>query len=116
VAAVGVRPASPSGLAGVSLRLEPQMSAALLDETDERVLEAGLPLLAAVTGREEHTWVQVKRWRYALPAGVGDPALRVVAGSRIVLAGDTFTGVDLEAVHVSGLTAAGAALAIAGGV
>lgn len=115
VSAVGARPPGPDGRRGVAVRLDPRTSADLIDGTDEQALAVGLPALAAVTGGDTHPWVQVKRWRYALPDAIGDMSLRVAAGSRVILAGDSFTGVDLEAVHGSGLQAAAAAWRIAGG-
>ena len=56
-------------------------------------------------------WRQLKRWRYAVPRGAAAGDCRPLDGP-VLLAGDALTGVDLGAVHASGLRAADAALAL----
>ena len=102
------------GITPVVARLDPARSRELLDAPDEVVGEAALPALMGALGAAELSWVQVKRWRYAVPDGHLDPRRANPAGSRIVLAGDGLTGArfggdDHAAVFASGLAAVGVA-------
>jgi predicted NAD/FAD-dependent oxidoreductase len=97
---------SPGGARPVVARLDPAASRMLLERSDEEVLALAMPAIAGVLGPPGVPWTQVKRWRYALPAGRADPSLVAVPESRIVLAGDAFTGTDLEAVMATGDRAA----------
>lgn len=106
------RPAG--GVVPAVARLGPDASARLLDAADEEVLARALPALAAALGpaAAEPEWVQVKRWRYAVPAGRLDRDAVNPPGSRVVVAGDAVTGAGFGAhrhaeVFASGLWAAG---------
>jgi predicted NAD/FAD-dependent oxidoreductase len=101
------------GVEPVVVRLAPDHSAGLIDASDDAVLAATLPALAAVIGEagEKPHWQQVKRWRFAVPTGVADPDAVNPAGVRIVVAGDTLTGAgfgssDHHRVYESGVIAA----------
>lgn len=96
--------------APVVARLDPALSAELLDAPDARVLEVALPALTAALGAEP-AWSQVKRWRFAVPEGRLDPDEVNPPGARIVVAGDTVTGAsfggdDHHRVFASGVDAA----------
>jgi renalase len=100
------------GVSPVVARLTPARSAALIDASDEAVLGLALPALARALGDAagDPDWVQVKRWRYAVPEGSLDPRRLNPIGSRIVLAGDSLTGAafggtDHAAVYASGAVA-----------
>jgi len=76
---------------------------------DERALPALAGLLGAASAQP--AWAQVKRWRFAVPAGPGDADAINPPGSRIVVAGDTLTGAgfassDHHRVYESGILAA----------
>lgn len=110
------------GVHALVARLTDQHAAALLDASDEDVLGVALPALARLLGDEaaDPAWVQVKRWRFAVPVGTLAPAVAAPAGNRIVLAGETvagagFGGRDHSAVYASGVAAARTAVAAAGG-
>ncbi len=96
--------------APVVARLGPELSAALLDASDARVLEEALPALAALFGAEP-AWSQVKRWRFAVPVGRLDADEVNPPDARIVVAGDAVTGAsfggeDHHRVFASGVDAA----------
>jgi predicted NAD/FAD-dependent oxidoreductase len=104
------------GVAPVVARLDDAHATRLLEAPDETVLAAALPALGAalVASSPEPAWVQVKRWRYAVPTGRLDGPSLNPPGTRIVLAGDSLTGASLggddhAAVFASGLVAVGAA-------
>ncbi len=114
-----VRRETPKGRAAVAgveafvARLDEAAARDLIDASDEAVLERALPALGAVVGAAgaEPAWVQVKRWRYAVPIGHLDAEAVNPAGSRIVIAGDTVTGAafgssDHHRVFASGVAAA----------
>ena len=88
------RRAPAGGVAPFVARLRPAESAALLDASDAAALERVLPALAELLGpaAAEPAWVQVKRWRFAVPRGRLQPEHVGPPGSRIVLAGDSVTG------------------------
>ena len=97
------------GVEALVARLDEETSIDLLDASDEAVCERVLPALEPLAG--EPVWVQIKRWRYAVPRGHLDAALANPPGSRIVIAGDTVTGAgfgspDHHRVFASGLGAA----------
>lgn len=101
------------GVEALVARMDPESSRALLDGSDEAVLARALPALAAELGRAaaDPAWVQVKRWRYAVPRGRLDDDVVNPPGSRIVVAGDTVTGAtfggrDQHRVAESGVVAA----------
>jgi hypothetical protein len=101
------------GISPLVARLSERESAELLDASDEDALARALPALADAigSGAAEPAWVQVKRWRYAVPAGPADPAAVNPPGVRIVVAGDTLTGAgfggsDHHRVYDSGIAAA----------
>ncbi len=94
-------------------RLGDDAARELLDASDEAVLDRALPALAIAVGTvgADPAWVQVKRWRYAVPIGHLDADAVNPAGSRIVIAGDTVTGAsfgssDHHRVFASGVAAA----------
>jgi predicted NAD/FAD-dependent oxidoreductase len=94
-------------------RLAPAESAALLEASDEAVLDRALPALAGLLGPAgaDPAWAHVKRWRLAVPAGRLDPEEVNGPGSRVVVAGDavtgaSFGGADHHAVFASGVWAA----------
>jgi predicted NAD/FAD-dependent oxidoreductase len=100
------------GLAPVVGRLTDRLARELLDSSDEVVLARALPALADALGAAaaDPGWVQVKRWRYAVPEGHLDARALNPAGARIVLAGDSLTGAafgaaDHGAVFASGIVA-----------
>ena len=101
------------GVEPVVVRLDERASSELLDASDEAVLERALPALAGLLGTASAppAWAQVKRWRFAVPAGPGDADAINPPGSRIVVAGDTLTGAgfassDHHRVYESGILAA----------
>jgi renalase len=101
------------GVSPVVARLGERESAALLDASDEDALARALPALAEVIGdgAANPAWVQVKRWRFAVPAGRADAGAVNPPGVRIVVAGDTLTGAgfgtsDHHRVYDSGIAAA----------
>ena len=77
------------GAVAVVARLAPAESAALLDAPDEAALDRALPALAALLGpaAADPAWAQVKRWRFAVPAGRLDPEEVNRPGSRVVRGG-----------------------------
>lgn len=104
------------GVAPVVARMADHLAAELLDASDESVLAQALPALASALGPAgaDPAWVQVKRWRYAVPDGRLDARALNPAGTRIVLAGDSLTGAgfgtaDHAAVFASGIVAVGVA-------
>jgi renalase len=108
------------GVAPIVARLAGPPAEELLDASDEAVLARALPALADVLGPggAEPAWVQVKRWRYAVPDGRLDARELNPVGARIVLAGDSVTGAgfggaDHAAVFASGIVAVGIAEAAA---
>lgn len=101
------------GPAPVVARLSPEASAELLDASDEAALGRALPALAELLGpaAADPAWAQVKRWRFAVPAGRLDAEEVNRPGSRIVVAGDAITGAGFgqarhHAVFASGVWAA----------
>ncbi len=101
------------GVSPVVARLGERESAELLDASDEEVLARALPALAAALGGSAAApdWVQVKRWRYAVPDGRADAGAVNPPGVRIVVAGDTLTGAgfgtsDHHRVYDDGVAAA----------
>ena len=101
------------GVEPVVVRMDDPSSAALLDGSDLEALALALPALAALLGPAagDPVWSQVKRWRFAVPEGHGDPEAVNPPGSRIVVAGDTMTGAgfgasDQHRVFDSGVAAA----------
>ena len=106
------RPAA-DGAEGLVARLGDAASRELLDASDEAVLDAALPALADAVGpaAAHPPWVQVKRWRFAVPRGHLDDAVVNPPGARVVVAGDTVTGAafggsDHHRVYASGVAAA----------
>lgn len=106
------RPAA-GGAEPVVARLDPQESARLLDASDADALAVALPALAAALGpaAAAPAWVQVKRWRLAVPVGSLDEEAVSPPGDPVVLAGDTVTGAafggaDHHRVWDSGVRAA----------
>lgn len=102
-----------AGVSPVVARLGEGESAELLDASDEDALARALPALAEVLGEAAASpaWVQVKRWRYAVPAGRADAGAVNPPGVRIVVAGDALTGAgfgssDHHRVYDSGIAAA----------
>lgn len=117
--------AAPEGVAPVVARLGAAESARLLDAPDADVLAVALPALTAALGRDAGgpEWAQVKRWRYAVPAGRLDEATVNPPESRLIVAGDAVTGAafggaDHDRVFDSGVRAARrvASLPMAGAV
>jgi predicted NAD/FAD-dependent oxidoreductase len=107
------RPAA-GGIVPVVARLGQEASTRLLDAADEEVLARALPALAAALGSAaaDPEWAQVKRWRYAVPAGRLDRDAVNPPGCRVVVAGDAVAGAGFGAhrhaeVFASGLWAAG---------
>jgi renalase len=104
---------SPDGVAPFVVRLDAEASVRLLDASDEEIVAASLPALASIIGEAAQTpaWIQVKRWRLAVPVGTADADAVNPAGSRIVMAGDTLTGAgfgtaDHYRIYDSGIQAA----------
>lgn len=103
------------GVAPVVARLADWLAGELLDASDEAVLARAMPALANALGSgADPAWVQVKRWRYAVPDGHLDARALNPADTRIVLAGDSLTGAsfggaDHAAVFASGIVAVGIA-------
>lgn len=109
------------GLRPLVARLGPEASTELLDASDDAVLAVALPALAEALGADAPApaWTQVKRWRFAVPAGRLDREEANPPGSPIVVAGDAVTGarfggLDHHAVVESGVWAARRAVAVAG--
>ncbi len=102
-----------NGVAPFVARLAPDASAELLDAPDEAALARALPALGELLGPAgaDPEWAQVKRWRFAVPAGRPVPEELERPGSRIVVAGDAVTGAGFgaaghHAVFASGVRAA----------
>ena len=105
--------AATGGVEPVVARLDPQASARLLDASDADALAVALPAMAAALGptAAAPAWVQVKRWRLAVPVGSLDEEAVNPPGDPVVLAGDTVTGAafggaDHHRVWDSGVRAA----------
>lgn len=95
------------GIVPVVARLAPEPSSALMDVSDDAILADVLPVLARSCGASgEPAWVQVKRWRYAVPARTVDAASVNPAGTRIRVCGDAIAPGGLGPVYTSGVAAA----------
>lgn len=78
------------GVVPIVARMNPAVSAELLDVADADILAQALAALSAVLdAAAEPEWVQVKRWRYAIPATVADPAVVNADPNGVVVAGDS---------------------------
>lgn len=99
------------GIVPVVARLAPEPSAALMDVSDDAILTDVLPALARACGASgAPAWVQVKRWRYAVPARTVDAASVNPAGTRIRVCGDAIAPGGLGPVYTSGVAAAEAVM------
>ncbi len=93
------------GVVPIVARLNPTMSADLLDAADTEILARMLPALTAALGAPaDPEWVQVKRWRYAIPVGAAEQRVANAASDGIVLAGDS-VAIGFDAVVTSALAA-----------
>ena len=102
-----------AGIEPLVVRLDEQASADLIDASDEAALDRALPALASLvrSSAEGPAWIQVKRWRFAVPSGRVDADAVNPDGVRIVVAGDSLTGAgfassDHHRVYESGIQAA----------
>ena len=102
-----------AGIEPLVVRLDEQASADLIDASDEAALDRALPALASLvrSSAEGPAWIQVKRWRFAVPIGRVDADAVNPDGVRIVVAGDSLTGAgfassDHHRVYESGIQAA----------
>jgi hypothetical protein len=102
-----------AGIVPVVARIEPERSAALIDTSDDAILdEFTSPLLAACDADGPPAWIQVKRWRYATCATPTTFAAINPPDSPIVVCGDTVVGTDLVAVCETGRDAAHRVMAL----
>jgi predicted NAD/FAD-dependent oxidoreductase len=94
----------------VVARLAPDAGAELLDASEEAILALALPALARALGAAaaEPAWGQVKRWRFAVPAGRLDREEVNPPGARVVVAGDAVAGAGFGAAGHAAVFASGA--------
>lgn len=91
------------------VRLDPEVSERLIEESDRVVLAEALPALAKVLGKQaaQPAWSQVKRWRYSTSRGRVDQAALNPEWTRVLVAGDAVAaGPHMEDVAATGLWAA----------
>ena len=97
------------GVVPVVARLQPEASERLIEESDRAVLDAALPALAKVLGKQAASpaWTQVKRWRYSTTRDRLDQAALNPEWTRVLVAGDAVAaGPHMEDVAATGLWAA----------
>lgn len=97
------------GVVPLVARLTPAAAAEALDaHTDQQVLDAALPAVAATLGVPDLdvAWSQVKRWRFSTVEARGDFDALNPPGTRIVVCGDSVAPAGMAAVFDSGVDAA----------
>lgn len=97
------------GVVPVVVRLDPEVSEGLIEQSDRAVLAQALPALAKVLGKQAAApeWSQVKRWRYSTTRSRLDQAVLNPEWTRVLLAGDAVAaGPHMEDVAATGLWAA----------
>jgi predicted NAD/FAD-dependent oxidoreductase len=97
------------GVVPLVVRLDPEVSDRLMEESDRVVLAEVLPALAKVLGKQASSpvWSQVKRWRYSTTRGRLDQEALNPDWTRVLLAGDAVAaGPHMEDVAATGLWAA----------
>lgn len=97
------------GVVPLVVRLDPEVSERLIEESDRVVLAEALPALAKVVGKQASSpvWSQVKRWRYSTSRGRVDQAALNPEWTRVLVAGDAVAaGPHMEDVAATGLWAA----------
>lgn len=96
------------GRVPVVVRLTPQVSAELIDASDEAALAVALPALGAAfgVGADRVGWTHVKRWRFARPTTPAGFADANPPGSRVIVCGDAIAPGGVADAYAGGLTAA----------
>lgn len=95
------------GVVPVVARVAAGPSADLLDAPDDDILADLAPALRAACGADgDPAWIQVKRWRFALPESATGSAAVNPDGVRILVCGDGVAGGGLATVFASGIAAA----------
>ena len=97
------------GVVPLVVRLDPDVSERLMEESDRAVLAEVLPALAKVVGKAaaQPAWSQVKRWRYSTTRDRLDQEALNPEWTRVLVAGDAVAaGPYMEDVAATGRWAA----------